>query len=356
LLSLWNKDAVPIMNNDTTQPNDYKTWAEFISNKIKLAQTNAVFKVNTEMLTLYWEIGNSIIEKQNQNGWGGKVIDLLATDLGKNFPDNSGFSVRNLKYMRAFAEAYPQFPMVQVPLAQSKNEFVKVPLAQITWYHHISLLAKVKDTTERAYYIVETAKNEWSRDVMLLQIQSKLYERDGKALNNFERTLPDYQSDLAKSIFKDPYNFDFLMLSRKAKEIEIENLLTQKITDFLLELGKGFAFVGRQYAVEVDNTDYKIDLLFYHTVLHAYVVIELKAGEFLPEYVSKLNFYISAIDDKLKTPADEPTIGLLLCASKSNVKVEYAMRGITKPLGIASYELEQLVKENIDKLDQLDNE
>ncbi len=157
---------------------------------------------------------------------------------------------------------------------------------------------------------------------MLLQIQNKLYERDGKALNNFETTLPSYQSDLAKSIFKDPYNFDFLMLSRKVKEAEVENLLIQKISDFLLELGKGFAFVGKQYKVEVDNTDYKIDLLFYHTILHTYVIIELKAGEFLPEYISKLNFYISAIDDKLKTLADEPTIGLLLCASKSKVKVE----------------------------------
>lgn len=308
------------------------------------------------MLTLYWEIGNSILEKQSQNGWGSKVIDLLASDLAKNFPNNSGFSVRNLKYMRTFAEAYPQFPFVQVPLAQNENEFVQVSLAQITWYHHISLLGKVKDLKERAFYIAETAKNGWSRDVMLLHIQSKLYERDGKALNNFGSTLPDYQSDLAKNIFKDPYNFDFLMLSRKAKEVEIENLLTQKITDFLLELGKGFAFVGRQYKIEVDNTDYKIDLLFYHTILHAYVVIELKAGDFLPEYISKLNFYISAIDDKLKMPTDEPTIGLLLCASKSNVKVEYAMRGMTKPLGVASYELKRLVKENIDKFDKLANE
>lgn len=341
------------MSSEITNNQEYKTWAEFITVKIKLAQTKAAFKVNTEMLTLYWEIGNSIIEKQNQNGWGSKVIDLLAGDLAEKFSNNSGFSVRNLKYMRTFAEAYPQFPIVQVALAQPKTEFVQVPLAQITWYHHISLLTKVKETSERAFYIIETAKNEWSRNVMLLQIRSRLYERVGKALNNFEHTLPDYQSDLAKSIFKDPYNFDFLMLSQKVKEVEIENLLTQKITDFLLELGKGFAFVGRQYAVEVDNTDYKIDLLFYHTILHAYVVIELKAGEFLPEYISKLNFYISAIDDKLKTPADEPTIGLLLCASKSNVKVEYAMRGLDKPLGVASYELEQLVKENIDKLNEV---
>jgi predicted nuclease of restriction endonuclease-like (RecB) superfamily len=258
--------------------------------------------------------------------------------------------------MRAFAEAYPQYPIVQVPLALSNTEFVQVPLAQITWYHHISLIAKVKDQNERAFYIIETAKNEWSRDVMLLQIESKLYERNGKAINNFKHTLPDYQSDLAKSIFKDPYHFGFLTLATKIKELEIEKLLTAKITDFLLELGKGFAFVGRQYAIEVDNTDYRIDLLFYHTVLHAYIVIELKSGEFKPEYVSKLNFYISAIDDSLKTSADEPTIGLLLCASKSNVKVEYAMRGLDKPLGVASYQLEALVKENLDKLNELNDD
>lgn len=337
---------------DIIQHSDYKNWTEFLSEKIRIAQIKATLKVNAELLSLYWEIGNSILEKQKLNGWGSKVIDLLSSDLIKEFPNSTGFSVRNLKYMRAFAEAYSQFPIVQVPLAQSKSQFVQVPLAQITWYHHISLLSKVKTIEERAFYIIETSKNEWSRDVMLLQIQSDLYGRTGKALNNFNETLPDYQSDLAKNIFKDPYNFDFLMLSKKVKELEIEQLLTQKITDFLLELGKGFAFIGRQYSIEVDNSDYKIDLLFYHTVLHAYVVIELKAGEFLPEYVSKLNFYISAIDDKLKTPADEPTIGLLLCASKSNVKVEYAMRGLDKPLGVASYQLERLVKENIKKLDE----
>lgn len=344
------------MSDEIIYHKDYQDWTAFIANKIKFTQTQAALRVNAELLTLYWEIGNSIIEKQKQNGWGSKIIDLLASDLAKNFPESKGFSVRNLKYMRAFAEAYPEFPIVQVPLAQSGGEFVQVPLAQITWYHHISLLTKVKDTAERAFYIIETVKNEWSRNVMLLQIQSNLYGRIGKAIHNFEQTLPEYQSDLAKSIFKDPYHFDFLMLSEKVKELEIEKLLIHKITDFLLELGKGFAFVGRQYPIEVDDTDYRIDLLFYHTVLHAYVVIELKAGEFLPEYISKLNFYISAIDDKLKTPTDEPTIGLLLCASKSNVKVEYAMRGMDKPLGVATYQLEQLVKENIEQLDKNGNE
>jgi predicted nuclease of restriction endonuclease-like (RecB) superfamily len=344
------------MSKEITESKAFLNWTILISDKIKQAQTRASFKVNEEMLQLYWDIGNSIITQQKQEGWGTKIIDLLAYNLAVTFSNSTGFSLRNLKYMRAFAEAYPQYPIVQVPLALSNTEFVQVPLAQITWYHHISLIAKVKDQNERAFYIIETAKNEWSRDVMLLQIESKLYERNGKAINNFKHTLPDYQSDLAKSIFKDPYHFGFLTLATKIKELEIEKLLTAKITDFLLELGKGFAFVGRQYAIEVDNTDYRIDLLFYHTVLHAYIVIELKSGEFKPEYVSKLNFYISAIDDSLKTSADEPTIGLLLCASKSNVKVEYAMRGLDKPLGVASYQLEALVKENLDKLNELNDD
>ncbi len=344
------------MSEEITASKVFLNWTNLIADKIKLAQTRASFKVNEEMLHLYWDIGNSIMSQQKQEGWGTKIIDLLANNLAVTFPNSTGFSVRNLKYMRAFAEAYPNYPIVQVPLAQDNTEFVQVALAQIPWYHHISLLSKVKEQNERAFYIIETAKNEWSRDVMMLQIESKLYERNGKAINNFKNTLPDYQSDLAKNIFKDPYQFGFLTLATKIKELEIEKLLTEKITDFLLELGKGFAFVGRQYAIEVDQTDYKIDLLFYHTILHAYIVIELKAGEFKPEYISKLNFYISAIDDSLKTANDEPTIGLLLCASKSNVKVEYAMRGLDKPLGVASYQLEALVKENIDKLNQLEDE
>ncbi|MDD3860667.1 MAG: PDDEXK nuclease domain-containing protein [Bacteroidales bacterium] len=341
------------MSSDIIQSHEYQNWAFDIVNKIKQAQIRTSLKVNAEMLDLYWEIGHSIIEKQNLYGWGSKIIELLSADLQKTFTDTLGFSIRNLKYMRAFADAYPEYPIVQVALAQNKNEFVQVPLAQITWYHHISLLTKVKNPNERAFYIIETARNEWSRDVMLLQIQGNLYERSGKAINNFGETLPDYQSDLATSIFKDPYNFGFINLSSRIKELEIEKLLTEKISEFLLELGQGFAFIGRQYKLEIDNTDYKIDLLFYHTILHAYIVIELKAGEFLPEYVSKLNFYVSAVDDILKTPGDEPTIGLLLCASKSNIKVEYSMRGLDRPIGVASYQFEQLIKENLDKFNQL---
>ncbi len=307
-------------------------FAESISDKIRNAQMTASIKVNSEMLQLYWEIGNSILDVQKNEGWGTQVIDKLSENIKQNFPDATGFSIRNLKYMRSFAKEYKNFPIVQVTLAQ------------ITWYHHISLLTIVKNIHERIFYIIETAKNEWSRNVLLLQIKSDLYNRSGKAINNFPKTLPSYQSDLAKSIFKDPYNFDFLSLTKKYNERKIELELTEKITEFLLELGKGFAFIGRQHRIVVDNTDYKIDLLFYHTILHSYVVIELKAGDFKPEYISKLNFYISAVDDTIKTEKDNKTIGLLLCASKSNIKVEYAMRGFDNPLGVAAYELEQLIK------------
>jgi len=339
------------MKNVVVNTEQYKDWIATINHKIELAHTRASIKVNNEMLQLYFDIGSSILDVQKHQAWGSQVIDNLSANIKRNFPNSTGFSVRNLKYMRSFAEAYPEFPIVQVPLAQSKNEFVQVSLAQITWYHHISLLTKVKDVKERAFYIAETANNEWSRDVMLLQIKSNLYKRSAKAINNFKETLPAYQSDLAKGIFKDPYNFGFLQLSKKVKEHELEKQLTERITDFLLELGKGFAFIGRQYVVEVDKDEYKIDLLFYHTILHSYVVVELKIGEFKPEFISKLNFYISAIDDNLKQDADNKTIGLLLCASKSNIKVEYAMRGFDNPLGVAAFELEEIMKQAIPKIE-----
>lgn len=331
---------------------NYSPLINAVKEKIQQARLSANLKVNEVLLELYWEIGRAIGEAQEQQAWGAQVIDKLAQAIKEDSPHNKGFSVRNLKYMRSFSQAYPDFPFVQVPLAQGEDEFVQVPLAQITWYHHITLLSKVKDLEERVFYIQKTVENAWSRDVMVMQIKSDLYNRSGMALNNFASSLPSTQSDLAKSIFKDPYQFDFLQLSEKMSEIDIERQLIDKISDFLLELGKGFAYVGKQYVVSVEETDYRIDLLFYHTRLHAYVVVELKAGEFKPEFVSKLNFYISAIDDKLKSEEDKPTIGLLLCTDKSDVKVEYAMRGFDKPLGVATYQLKQVIK---DKLKQINN-
>jgi predicted nuclease of restriction endonuclease-like (RecB) superfamily len=336
-----------ILNEDK-----YLKYLNNIKSKIKAAQLEAHFKVNETLLNLYFDIGRLILKAQETEGWGAQVIDFIARDIKKDQKSNKGFSVRNLKYMRSFALSYPQFPIVQVPLAQNSDEFMQVSLAQITWYHHITLISKIKDLKERIFYIQETANNGWSRNVMVLQIKNDLYNRKGKALNNFNKTLPLYQSDLAKEIFKDPYHFDFLVLKDKMKEIEIENQLIDKISDFLMELGRGFAFVGKQFSIQVDNSAYRIDLLFYHTKMHAYVVIELKAGEFKPEYISKLNFYISAVDDLLKSGPDNPTVGLLLCADKSDIKVEYAMRGLEKPLGVATYELKKLIKDNIEQLRQ----
>ncbi len=340
-----------IVNN--IPKSDYIKWSKDISGKIKRAQLRTALKVNSEMLQLYWEIGFSVLDVQKRLGWGGHVISNLAQDIKKDFPDSTGYSVRNLNYMRTFAEAYPDYPFLNIPLSRKKGDYTKIPLDKITWFQHISLIGKVKNIKERAFYITESSNNGWNTEVMLMQIASGLYRRSGKAINNFSESLPDYQSDLAQSIFKDPYKFGFLNLTRKVKEYEIEQKLTEKLSDFLIELGKGFAFVGRQYGLEVDGTEYKIDLLFYHTILHCYIVIELKAGEFMPEYISKLNFYISAVDDILKSGNDKPTIGLLLCASKSNIKVEYAMRGMKIPLGVAAYEIEELIKNSLPEKKEL---
>lgn len=360
-----------IETSENLLPKGYKEWKENITQRIEQAKLKAVLSVNTEMLGLYWSIGKDILDKQETMGWGSKIIDQLSNDLSKRFPDDRGFSVRNLKYMRSFAEAYQLFPIVQVPLAQLSSlpirqatlaklselqgEFVQVPLAQIDWYHHITLLSKIKDDAERAFYILETAQNGWSRDVMLAQIDAGYIHSKGKAINNFSSTLPSYQSDLAKYAFKDPYKFSFLGTVALQNELDIEKQLTHKITDFLLELGNGFAFIGRQYHIMVDGDDYYIDLLMYHTKLHCYVVVELKAVEFIPEFVSKLNFYISAVDEYVKTPEDKPTIGLLLCRSKSDKKAQFALRGITQPMGIAQYDTEQLFKDVASALPQIED-
>jgi predicted nuclease of restriction endonuclease-like (RecB) superfamily len=285
------------------------------------------------------------LEVQEQKGWGSQIIDNLSKYIKNEFPESTGFSVRNLKYMRAFAEEYPDFPIVQVPLAQLENEFVQFPLAQIPWYHHISLLTKVKSLENRLFYINETAKNGWSRDVMLLKIKSNLHQRQGSAITNFEHTLPDPQSELAKQSINDPYVFDFLSLSEDFKEKDIENQLIKHVSKFLLELGKGFAFLGSQYHLEVAEQDYYLDLLFYHTNLKCYVVIELKNTKFIPEYAGKLNFYLSAVDDKLKQENDQPSIGILLCRDKNNVEVEFSLRGMSQPMGVSEFNLTETLPE-----------
>ena len=359
-----------IKDSITLLPNGYAQWRKDIEHLIDTAKLRTALNVNVGTLTLYWNIGKSILQKQEQEGWGKQVIEQLSKDLISRYPDDRGYSKRNLGYMKSFAMQYPDFPFLQVPLAKLKElpilqatlaklegegkDFVQVPLAQISWYHHISLLPKVKDEAERAYYITETAQNGWSRDVMLLQIDNGYIHAKGHAINNFEQTLPPLQSDLARYIFKDPYNFSFIGTVALQNELDIEKSLTSKITDFLLEMGRGFAYIGRQYHISVDGDDYYIDLLMYHLKLHCYVVVELKAVEFKPEFVSKLNFYISAVDDMVKSPEDKPTIGLLLCRTKSNKKAEFSLRGITQPMGIAQYETEKLFADVASALPQIE--
>ena len=369
-----------IKGSNSLLPNGYTQWRKDIEHLIDTAKLHTALNVNVGTLTLYWNIGKSILHKQEQEGWGKQVIEQLSKDLISRYPDDRGYSKRNLGYMKSFAMQYPDFPFLQVPLAKLRElpilqatlaklesegkDFVQVPLAQISWYHHISLLPKVKDEAERAYYITETAQNGWSRDVMLFQIDNGYIHAKGHAINNFEQTLPPLQSDLARYIFKDPYNFSFIGTVALQNELDIEKSLTSKITDFLLEMGRGFAYIGRQYHISVDGDDYYIDLLMYHLKLHCYVVVELKAVEFKPEFVSKLNFYISAVDDLVKSTEDKPTIGLLLCRTKSNKKAEFSLRGITQPMGIAQYETEKLfadvasalpqIEEIENKLDDLD--
>ncbi|HAN21927.1 MAG: DUF1016 domain-containing protein [Candidatus Margulisiibacteriota bacterium] len=315
----------------------YIDTLSLIKQKIKTAQIKATLSVNAEMLLLYWDIGNTILEQQKKEGWGAKVIDRLAADLQKTFPDMKGFSSRNLKYMRKFANTFPD------------NIIVQEVLAQITWYHNITLLDKIDSQNEILWYARKTAENGWSRNILVHQLENNLYQRQAMAekTTNFERTLSAPTSDLAIEIIKDPYKFDFLSLGNDAHEREVEKELIKHISDFLLELGAGFAFIGRQYHLELDEKDYYIDLLFYHTRLHCYVVIELKIGDFLPEYVGKMNFYLSAVDDLLKSQHDNPSIGIILCKTKKKLTAEYALRDTTKPMGIAEYKLTEAIPDDL---------
>lgn len=296
----------------------------------------ATLAVNRELVLLYWQIGREILVRQADQGWGSKVVDRLAHDLRNAFPDMKGFSPRNLKYMRAFAEAWPD------------GEFVQAALAQLPWYHQLALLDKLQTTEDRQWYAAQAVENGWSRNVLVMQIESGLRQRTGAAVSNFSKRLPQPQSDLARESLKDPYRLDFLGLGKEAQERAIEDALVKHVTQFLMELGAGFAFVGRQVHVEVGNKDFYIDLLFYHLKLRCYVVVELKAGEFQPEYAGKLNFYLSAVDSQLKHTSDNPSLGLLLCKSRDKVVAEYALRDMSKPIGVAEYHLVQALPRELE--------
>jgi predicted nuclease of restriction endonuclease-like (RecB) superfamily len=306
-----------------------------LKSRIQSAQIKAAVSVNRELITLYWNIGREILQRQTAQGWGAKVIDRLARDLRAAFPDMKGFSPRNIKYMRAFADAY------------AEEQFVQQVAAQIPWFHHCVLLDKVKNPSEREWYIRQTVENGWSRNVLVLQIESGLYGRKGKAVTNFDRTLPAPQSDLAQQLLKDPYNFDFLTLDSEARERDLERELLTHIRQFLLELGVGFAFVGSQYHLEVGGDDFYIDLLFYHLRLRCFVVIDLKMRKFTPADAGQMNFYLSAVDDLLRHKNDQPSVGLILCKEENRIVAEYALRDMSKPIGVSAFQITESLPENL---------
>jgi predicted nuclease of restriction endonuclease-like (RecB) superfamily len=326
----------------------YHNFLRELKERIRNAQIRAALAVNRELVLLYWQIGQDILNQQQQQRWGTKVIDTLAADLQKAFPEMKGFSSRNLKYMRSFAENYPDF------------EFVQQVVAQIPWGHNLRILDSVKDAVEREWYIRQTIEQGWSRNVLVHQIESGLYRRQGKADTNFSRTLPTPQSELAQQLFKDPYNFEFLSLGKAAKERDLEKALIERIRDFLLELGVGFAFVGSQYHLEVEGEDFYIDLLFYHLRLRCFVVIDLKVEAFKPEFSGKMSFYVSAVDDLLKHRDDMPTIGLILCKNKKQKIVEYSLRDMNQAIGVSTYQLREALpdqlQESLPSIEQLEAE
>lgn len=307
-------------------PPAYATTLREIKKRVSKARVSAVLAANAAMVQLYWDIGQIILARQSEEGWGAKVIDRLAFDLREAFPDMDGFSSRNLKYMRAFAVAWPN------------QQIVQRLVAQLPWGQNLTLLEPLDETATRIWYAEQVIAHGWSRSILAINIQRQLHKRAGRAVNNFKATLPPPDSDLAAQVFKDRYLFDFLCTADPRRERDVEDSLVAHIERFLLELGAGFAFVGRQVALEVGNSDFRIDLLFYHLKLRSFVVVELKSVPFEPAFVGQLNFYLSVVDDLLKHPSDQPTIGLLLCRSKNELVVEYALRHLTRPVGVAEWE------------------
>jgi predicted nuclease of restriction endonuclease-like (RecB) superfamily len=343
--------------------------------RVRAAQVKATVAVNQELMRLYWHIGRAILRAQRTEGWGAKVVERLAKDLAAEFPEMEGFSARNLKRMRTFAEAYaaieivPQ-PVAQLAIAAADGEIVPQavgklpvaivqqpaglivpqdvtqfedgppePLAQLGWASNIIIIEKVKDPAARLWYARKAVEHGWSRAVLTVQIESRLHERSGKAITNFARTLPPAQSDMAREVLKDPYTFDFLTLGEAAQERDLERGLVEHVQKLLLEMGAGFAFVGRQMVLEVGGEEFRLDLLFYHLRLRCFVVVDLKMQPFEPEFAGKMNFYLSAVDDQMRHRDDTPSIGLLLCKdAKNRLKVEYALRDVKKPIGVAEWQ------------------
>lgn len=366
----------------------YKQWLTELKTKIRSTQIKAAIAVNTELILFYWELGRMLSEKLSQSSWGDKVLETLSKDLRDEFPEMKGFSVSNLKTCKLFFEYFSSLLVNenedlkslissqlvnQLQIADNQyNEFnyqftdrlqetfIKDIVAKIPWGHIKVIITKIKKFQDAIFYIQKIKENNWSRDVLTLQIKSNLHNRRGASITNFNKTLPEALSDLAQQTLKDPYIFDFLQLSEGYKEKDIENQLVSHITKFLMELGKGFAFVGKQYHLEIADNDYYIDLLFYHIKLKCYVVLELKNTKFIPEYAGKLNFYLSAVDTLVKQEEDKPTIGILLCRDKNNIEAEFALRDINKPMGVSEFQITENLpdhlKSSLPTIEEIENE
>jgi predicted nuclease of restriction endonuclease-like (RecB) superfamily len=342
--------SFPVAGSTQDIPLDYQSTLADLKQRIANERLRVTLSANAAMILLYWDIGQTILSRQDLQGWGAKIIDRLSEDLKEAFPEMNGFSPRNLKYMRMFAQQWPD------------REIVQRTVAQIPWRSNLTLLHKVNDIDTRLWYAEKTIESGWSKDILALQIESRLHERQGKAANNFALTLPPGDSDMAVQVFKDPYLFDFLGTADTRKEREVEQALVDHVQKFLLELGAGFAFVGRQVLLEVGDQDFRLDLLFYHLTLRCYVVVELKAVPFDPGFTGTLNLYLSAVDDLLRHPDDKPTIGLLLCKSKDDLVVEYALDGYRRPMGVAQWEsqltqnLPEDLKGSLPSIEELERE
>lgn len=350
-----NKKKLSIQQSGSLDRKKYIQVLAEIKHRVQESQIKAALAANKELLKLYWDIGRIITIEQQTNGWGSNAIENLAEDLQKLFQGMSGFSRRNVFRMQAFFLAYES-------VSHTVAQVTDLPVFNIPWGHNAVILEKIKTTKERLWYAEKAIENGWSRNMLEIWIKSSLYAREGKAITNFMRTLPVPQSDMAQQSLKDPYIFDFLTLQQDYRERDIERGLVENVQKLLLELGKGFSFVGRQYHVVVDDVDHYLDLLFYHYKLRCFIVVELKTGNFHYSDAGQLNFYLSAVDDQLKSPQDNPTIGLLLCKTKSSIAVEYALRDIHKPIGVADYEthimnkLPKNLKSSLPTIEEIENE
>lgn len=346
--------------------NNYQTVLSQLKEKIRAAKSKAALAVNAQLLGIYWEIGNTIHLQEKEAGWGTKIVETLGTDLRIEFPDMRGFSLRNLRYMRDFSIAYPQFLILQLAIANSdititdEASILQRNIAKLPWGHNCTILDKLKTLNERLFYAQKAVENGWGRDILVAQIKSGLQQRLGNTINNFEGTLPKPQSDLARETLKNRYLFDFLSIGEEIQERELEKALIKHLKKFMLELGRGFAYVGNQYNLLVEDDDYFLDLLFYNYHLKCFVLFELKVGSFKPEYTGKLNFYINTVDEQLKGNEHNPTIGVLLCKTPNDTVVKYALKGIVTPMGIAEYELTnalpQQLKGEIPSIEELELE